>query len=193
MELLMSQKLYIPVSFTLFITLVSLLSTSCLTPRLERDEGKKFQVVEEQDRKLIYRTYTWDFRSFEDAIKLLHMFNKACESRGMGEYAAGRYPSVTEWQIGMIVDAGVETMEISDAFFDGELLEELVITGGSFATMRARGNAEYIFRYWKPLKRWVTNAGYTITSPPIELYRGTWDSDNKETFRSATLQYRILD
>ena len=159
---------------------------SCGKPTLLHQGAARYRVQSYHAEVFLYVDYKWKGGAFKDAVALEHRFVRWARDQGVLKDAMGRFPTSHDWQLGFTVESVPTTHT-----FEGLEIQQMAIPAGEYAVLKTEGSVDFLFRYWKPFRRWLKQDHYEVESPVFERYPDILtDSRAKERIRGE-LRYRV--
>lgn len=150
---------------TLLLLAFAAMAISCAKPTIIKQGEDDYDVTQRDEELFVYVDYHWDGGKFDDAVALERAFSTWGKEQGIFVYAMGRFPTMRDWQLGYVASGVPEDME-----FQLREIKSMKLARGPYASMQTRGNVDYLFRYWRKLKKWLEKDGHVISGPVIEVY-----------------------
>jgi hypothetical protein len=144
---------------------VAALAVGCARPAIVSKGEKRYAVAERGEELFVYVDYLWHGGKFDDAKELERGFAAWGVEQGIFVTAMGRFPTPREWQLGFVA-----TGAPSDQDYMLREIKSERLPAGRWATVETRGNVDYLFRYWRKLKRWLERDGLVTAGPIVEVY-----------------------
>ncbi len=173
---------------TLSITLVTLsllIIAGCAKPTLVPQNGKNYSVKEIEEELFVYVVYHWKGGKFDDAVELEKAFTAWGQEQGILVYGMGRFPD-HDWELGFVATREPDARE-----FRGKEIRSMRLPAGQWASMQTVSNTDYMFLYWKKLKRWLKKDNLRVDSPVIEVYPDILDQRLSKEETKGELRYHL--
>jgi len=164
------------------------LACGCAKPAIVQQGKAKYEVAQRAEELFVYVDYRWGGGKFEDAKQLERDFAAWGAEKGLFVAAMGRFPTLRDWQLGFVASAAPTEQE-----FQLRTIQVERLPAGRWATMRTRGNVDYLFRYWRKLKKWIEKDGLAVDGPIVEAYPDLMAKDVAPDAVRGELRYRLQD
>lgn len=167
--------------------LLLLAALGCAKPTIVPQAERLYGVETRPAQTFVYLDYRWNLGPFDDAVALEQDLARLAEQEGTLIEAVARFPTLRDWQLGVIVSAPPAQTEL-----DGHPLHTEELPAGRYARLHTADRVEKLFRHWHRLERLVRADGEAVDGPVIEVYPDVLTGLPRDAMRGE-VRYHLVD